>query len=219
MANHSDRNKKNFILPGKTLGVMVLILATIGVVTSANRDKDEFTTIHVNLAAAPSPNADSTESVAAFMEVYKVLMSPRCMNCHPSGDVPLQGDDSHLHTMFPKRGKTGKGLYAMKCTNCHQPENTPGVHTPPGNPKWQLPPADMKMVFQGRSAHDLAIQIMDEKRNGHKNKEALLEHARDTLVKAGWNMGEGRTQPPLSYDDFVKAWDTWINKGGYAPAR
>ena len=37
------------------------------------------------------------------------------MNCHPSGDIPLQGDDSHLHTMLPKRGKDGKGLYAMKC--------------------------------------------------------------------------------------------------------
>jgi hypothetical protein len=44
-----------------------------------------------------------------------------------------------------------------------------------------------------------------------------MEHARDTLVKAGWNMGEGRTPPPLSYDAFVTAWDTWINKGGYAP--
>ena len=93
-------------------------------------------------------NKDSVESVKAFMEVYKVLMSPRCMNCHPSGDIPLQGDDSHLHTMFPKRGKEGKGLYAMKCTNCHQPENTVGIHMPPGSPEWHLPPATMKMVFQ-----------------------------------------------------------------------
>ncbi|HTD41348.1 MAG TPA: hypothetical protein VK671_12055, partial [Mucilaginibacter sp.] len=35
---------------------------------------------------------DSVGSVKAFMSVYKVLMSPRCMNCHPAGDVPLQGD-------------------------------------------------------------------------------------------------------------------------------
>ena len=44
------------------------------------------------------PNAvivkDSVGSVKAFMQVYKVLMSPRCMNCHPNGDVPLQGDDN-----------------------------------------------------------------------------------------------------------------------------
>lgn len=161
--------------------------------------------------------ADSAASVAAFEKVYQVLMSPRCMNCHPAGDIPLQGDDSHLHTMSPIRGKDGKGVYAMKCSNCHQPTNSPGLNTPPGNPKWALPPADMKMVFEGRSPRDLALQIMDYKRNGHKNKAQLIEHARDTLVKAGWDMGEGRKPPPLSYKEFVQAWDEWINKGGVAP--
>jgi len=162
-------------------------------------------------------NSDSVESVRAFMDVYKVLMSPRCMNCHPAGDFPLQGDDSHIHKMLPRRGKDGMGVYAMKCSNCHQPENTPGLHTPPGNPKWHLPPADMKMVFQGKSSHDLALQIMDFNKNGHKNKKQLLEHAGDTLVKSAWHMGEGRTAPPLAYNDFLKAWDTWIDKGAYAP--
>ncbi|HEX8021705.1 MAG TPA: hypothetical protein VF500_17280, partial [Mucilaginibacter sp.] len=66
---------------------------------------------------------DSVVSVRAFQQVYTVLMSARCMNCHPSGDVPLQGDDNHLHTMLPKRGIDGKGVYAMKCANCHQPTN------------------------------------------------------------------------------------------------
>jgi hypothetical protein len=161
---------------------------------------------------------DSAASVAAFLKVYEVLMSPRCMNCHPAGDIPLQGDDSHLHTMSPIRGKDGKGVYAMKCSNCHQPTNSPGLNTPPGNPKWALPPSDMKMAFEGRSPRELALQIMDYKRNGHKNKAQLIEHARDTLVKAGWNMGEGRKPPPLSYNEFVTVWDEWINKGGIAPA-
>ncbi|MEO7800744.1 MAG: hypothetical protein ABIR81_02025 [Ginsengibacter sp.] len=177
----------------------------------------------VNEAAAPDNrkeiNVDSVVSVKAFMEVFKVLMSPRCMNCHPAGDRPLQGNDSRIHTMNVQRGPDGKGLYALKCSNCHQPENAVGLHAPPGNPKWQLPPADMKMVFEGKSAHELALQIMDYNQNGHKNKEQLLEHARDTLVKAGWNMGEGRPDPPLTYKAFVTAWDTWINKGGHAPRR
>ena len=121
--------------------------------------------------------------------------------------------------MYPKPGKEGHGIYAMKCTNCHQTENSPGVHTPPGNPKWALPPANMKMVFENKNARELALQIMDYNRNGHKNKEQLLEHARDTLVKWGWTPGEGRTTPPLNYEAFVKAWDTWINTGGYAPAK
>jgi hypothetical protein len=111
------------------------------------------------------------------------------------------------------RGKDGTGLYAAKCSNCHQPTNVPGEHMPPGNPKWQLPPEDMKMVFQGKTARQLALQIMNYNQNGHKNKQQLLEHARDTLVKAAWNMGEGRRHPH-SYSAFVNVWDTWI-KGGW----
>ena len=160
---------------------------------------------------------DSVESVKAFMKVYKVLMSPRCMNCHPSGEAPLQGDDSHPHTMNVQRGKDGTGLYAAKCTNCHQPTNTPGLHTPPGSAEWQLPPEDMKMVFQGRTPRQLALQLMNYNLNGHKNTEQLIAHARTTLVKAGWDMGEGRKPPPMSYTAFVAVWDTWIKNGGYAP--
>ena len=208
MLKHTERHT----LPVKTITVLGLVISVIVLMSFSFNNEST-----IRKADHKTMNNDSVESVKAFMEVYKVLMSPRCMNCHPSGDIPLQGDDSHLHTMFPRRGNDGKGVYAMKCQNCHQPQNTAGIHPPPGNPKWQLPPADMKLVFQGKSAHDLALQIMDYNKNGHKNKEQLLEHARDTLVKAGWNMGEGRPAPPLAYDDFLKAWDTWIEKGGYAP--
>jgi len=203
-------------LPVKTITVLLVMVSTIGLFASGFSDKKNKETAIIN---STDNKGDSIASVTAFMDIYKVLMSPRCMNCHPAGDIPLQGDDSHLHTMFPRRGKDGHGVYAMKCSNCHQPTNTPGLYTPPGNPKWALPPADMKMVFQGKSPRELALQIMDYKRNGHKNKQQLLEHARDTLVKAGWNMGEGRKPPPLSYSAFLSAWDTWINKGGVAPAR
>lgn len=215
MQQHSE-NKTGYFLSLKTITVIAVVLSVIVITASAYKSADNVIsdTVKYNVI-----NTDSIESAQAFLQVYTVLMSPRCMNCHPSGNKPLQGDDSHIHTMNVQRGKDGRGLYAMKCSNCHQPQNTPGLHTPPGNPKWQLPPADMKMVFQGRNAHDLALQIMDYNRNGHKNKEQLLEHARDTLVTMGWHMGEGRTPPPLSYTDFVTAWNTWINKGGYAPAK
>src|SRR5688572_4311015 len=211
MKQHSD-SKKQYFLPLKTITVLAIILSVIVFMSFSSKNETM-----IGNAKNEIINKDSVESVKAFMEVYKVLMSPRCMNCHPAGDVPLQGDDSHLHQMFPKRGIDGKGVYAMKCANCHQATNTPGLHTPPGNPNWHLPPADMKMVFEGRSPRQLALQIMDQKQNGHKNKQQLLDHAKDTLVKAGWNMGEGRKQPPLSYNAFVKVWNTWINKGAYAP--
>lgn len=206
---YSFRPIRTIVAAGIMLTVTAIMASTFG-------------TTHKRIEKSAKPNAapvnrDSVESVKAFASVYKVLMSPRCMNCHPSGDVPLQGDDSHLHTMGPKRGVEGKGLYAMKCANCHQPTNTPGVHTPPGNPNWHLPPASMKMVFQGRTPHQLAKQLIDPKQNGNKTKEQLLEHAHDGLVLSGWNPGEGRTLPPLSHAEFAKAWTTWIKKGAYAP--
>jgi mono/diheme cytochrome c family protein len=200
-------------LPVKTITVLVIVCSLVAVVSSAFETRNDFAARNTGAAI----NKDSIESVKAFMQVYKVLMSPRCMNCHPSGDVPLQGDDSHIHSMLPKRGKDGKGVYAMKCGNCHQPENLPGLHKPPGNPNWHLPPADMKMVFQGKTPRQLAKQIMDPKQNGNKSKEKLLEHAHDALVLAGWNMGEGRAAPPMSHEEFVKVWTTWIKKGAYAP--
>lgn len=160
---------------------------------------------------------DSVTSVKAFKKVYAVLMSARCMNCHPSGNIPLQGDDSHLHTMSPQRGVDGKGVYAMKCSNCHQPTNTPGLHAPPGNPNWHLPPANMKMVFQGKTPRQLAQQLVDLKRNGNKDIKKLIAHADDGLVLAAWNPGEGRTLPPMSHAAFKKAWITWLTTGAYAP--
>lgn len=209
------QNKRSYFLPVRMMIIMAIILTVVAVASSAFVPKADV----IEDENLKDVNKDSIASVAAFAEVYKVLTHPRCMNCHPKGDIPLQGNDSHPHTMSPQRGKDGHGVYAMKCQNCHQPENTPGLHTPPGNPKWGLPPSEMKMVFQGKQPRELALQIMDYNRNGHKNKQQLLEHARDTLVKAGWNMGEGRVPPPLAYNEFLKAWDTWIEKGGYAPSR
>src|SRR6266850_2446193 len=82
---------------------------------------------------------DDSGARAAFLDVYKVLMHPRCLNCHPSGDAPLQGDDSHVHIQNVKRGEEGKGKYALKCANCHQDTNLSGENMPPGNPNWHLP--------------------------------------------------------------------------------
>ena len=205
------QNKQRFSL--KTFAVIGSISIFIGLMAFGFDDPKE-----VKSASEPLVfKKDSIASVKAFKQVYTVLMSARCMNCHPSGNVPLQGDDSHLHTMLPKRGIDGKGVYAMKCANCHQPTNTPGLHTPPGNPNWHLPPANMKMIFQGRTPNQLAKQLIDPKQNGNKNMQKLIAHADDGLVLAGWNPGEGRTLPPMSHAAFKKAWITWLTTGAYAP--
>jgi mono/diheme cytochrome c family protein len=207
---------KTHSFPVRTAAMLSMIIFGMAVVTSAFKEKDPVPTDAIKFDEI---NRDSIESVTAFKSVYKVLMSPRCMNCHPAGDVPLQGDDSHLHTMAPKRGQDGKGVYAMKCSNCHQDTNTPGLHTPPGNPDWHLPPADMRMVFEGKTANELAKQLVDPNQNGHKDMKKLIEHADDGLVLAGWNPGEGRTLPPMSHAEFKKAWLTWLKKGAYAPKK
>lgn len=206
------KNIEQYEMPKKTITVLLIIISVVtfmsfGLKSSPVADKNDNEVI----------TKDSVESVKAFMQVYSVLMSPRCMNCHPSGDVPLQGDDSRLHAMLPQRGKDGKGVYAMKCANCHQPTNLDGAAKPPGHPGWHLPPANMKMIFEGRTPYQLAKQLVNPKTNGNKTLKQLMDHADDGLVKAGWNMGEGRKPPPMSHEEFKKAWITWISKGAYAP--
>lgn len=178
-----------------------------------------FRTESVKIDNSPRLIKDSVGSAKAFMSVYKVVMSARCMNCHPSGDVPLQGDDNHLHTMNVKRGADGRGVYAVRCSNCHQAENTAGLHMPPGNPKWGLPPAKMRMVFQGRTPRQLALQLLDPKQNGGRTKQQLIDHmAKDDLVGWAWHPGDGRTLPPMSRAAFVAQVRLWIAKGAYAPS-
>lgn len=201
---------------------IALIVAVLSVIISvAAFGINKRYSLQNSYTVIPKPvfKKDSVASVKAFEKVYTVLMSPRCVNCHPIGDIPLQGDDSHVHKMLPKRGEDGKGLYAMKCANCHQLENTKGPHAPPGAANWHLPPANMKMVFEGRSAHDLAKQLIDKKQNGNKNMKKLLEHADDGLVLSGWKPAEGNSLPPMSHSEFKKAWTTWLENGAYAPAK
>src|SRR5690349_20646317 len=104
---------------------------------------------------APSPPPASARSapvdgVAAFETIRAVLQSPRCVNCHPAGDVPLQGDDSHPHEPPIQRGIDGRGVAGLHCSACHGKANPPasyGSHVPPGvSSDWRLPPADHRLV-------------------------------------------------------------------------
>ena len=161
------------------------------------------------------------KSAAAFNETAKVFFSARCANCHPAGDTPTQGDAMTLHTQGVTRGKDGKGVYGMKCTTCHQNENLPGEHLPPGTSKdWHMPPADMTMPFQGITAAQLCRNFKDPKRNGgFKTAEEAMEHVfkRDPLVMWGWEPGNGRTTPPMSFEQFEAKLKEWIEHGAACP--
>src|ERR1700758_4272055 len=62
-------------------------------------------------------------SRALFAEMGKVIESPRCQNCHPSGVRPTQGDDMHPHLPMVVRGADDNGALAMRCATCHQGAN------------------------------------------------------------------------------------------------
>lgn len=168
-------------------------------------------------AKAPA-NKDAEKSKAAFKAAYPVFMHPRCMNCHPAGAAPLQGDDSHPHLQGVKRGPKGEGLYALRCANCHQPANLAGLNMPPGSSPWHMLPADKPQVFEGKSAAELARQLKDPTQNGGKDLEQVYHHiAEDKLVGWGWNPGEGRTKPPLEREEFARLIREWIDNGAEIP--
>jgi hypothetical protein len=164
---------------------------------------------------APSTTEDGKK---AFVTVAAVLRSPRCMNCHPARDAPLQTDSSRPHAMNISRASEAAGL---PCRACHENQNSerfgiPGG--PPGAPHWGLPPKETPMIFQGRSTGALCAQLKDPEQNGHRSLDALLEHVdHDPLVLWGWQPGGARTRPPFSHDDFVAAFRIWVRSDGACP--
>jgi cytochrome c5 len=170
--------------------------------------------------AMPSPDSNAAAAKAAFERAYPVFVSPRCQNCHPSGDAPLQGDDSHVHAQNVRRGPDGHGVYGMTCHTCHQDSNFPGANMPPGNPKWGLPPPRMKMVFVGKTVGELCRQLKDPKQNGGRTIAQIITHvSSDDLVGWGWIPGDGRTLPPLSRPDFAAAMQEWADNGAACPEK
>ncbi|WP_394831452.1 hypothetical protein LVJ94_33560 [Pendulispora rubella] len=163
----------------------------------------------------------SADGVVAFETVRRVLQHPRCQNCHPAGDAPLQGDDSHVHTQNVQRGPEGRGMVGAECTTCHglaNPPNAYGPHVPPGNANgWHMPPPDTKLVFVGLSPRALCEQVRDPARNGRKDRAALRAHLEDPLVVWGWAPGRGRTPVSTPRDTFLAAWETWARAGAPCP--
>jgi len=153
-----------------------------------------------------------------FLEIALVLQSPRCQNCHPAADAPLQTDAGHQHAMLVKRGPDGRGIGAMRCSNCHMTTNNPDPNGPPGAPNWHLPPAATPMVFEGRTPDELCRAIKDPRQNGGKDRQQLVHHlTTDSLVLWGWNPGVGRTLPPLSQPEFARVVHEWAEAGAPCP--
>src|SRR5208282_4014876 len=205
--------KRRFDRRARAMGIALAVLAVSGAFGASGLPAEK--------RAAPGARPAERDDVgarAAFLAAAPVFFHPRCMNCHPSGDRPLQGDDSHPHTQNVQRGALGNGKYGMKCSACHQQENTPGPHMPPGAVIWRLPPPKMPMVFEGKTPRELCEQLEDPARNGGKTLQQIIEHVTsDKLVGWGWNPGEGRAAPPLSRAEFARNIREWVGKGAACP--
>ena len=155
-------------------------------------------------------------SAALFKEAGKVIQSPRCVNCHPAGDRPLQGDDGHLHVPAVQRGEGNIGVPGLHCPACHGQANFDEAGVP-GNPQWALAP--IEMAWQGKSLSEICQQIKDPARNGGRSMADLVHHmAENELVGWGWSPGAGRTPAPGSQQAFGALIKAWVDTGAVCPA-
>jgi hypothetical protein len=154
-------------------------------------------------------------SAAYFTELGKVLSSPRCLNCHPAGDRPRQGDAGRLHQPSVFRGTDGFGLEAMRCPICHQTANfAPGRI--PGHAEWHLAPREMG--WEGKSLSQICEQIKDPTRNGKRSLHDIVEHiGTDTLVGWAWHPGFGRKPAPGTQKEAGALAEAWVETGATCP--
>jgi len=159
---------------------------------------------------------ETARSAAMFSELGKVLTSPRCVNCHPAGDRPHQGDQARLHQPPVERGVDGHGTPTMRCSTCHQAANfDPG--RVPGHPEWHLAP--IEMAWQGKTVAEICQQIKDPARNGGRAVDALIDHiGKDTLVGWAWAPGFGRTPAPGTQAQAGALVKAWAESGAACPA-
>lgn len=170
-------------------------------------------------AAFLSIKDDEERSAAIFAEMAKVMLHPRCANCHPrNGAGPTQGDDMSPHNPPVVRGD-GMGAAGMECNTCHGAANVEfasGTGSIPGATPWMLAPASMG--WAGATAAELCAQIKNRETNGGRSLEDLVKHnGGDHLVGWAWNPGDGRTPAPGSQETFGALTRAWAESGGHCP--
>ena len=166
-----------------------------------------------------------TEGLVAWQQVYSVLTSPRCINCHTATNYPQQGDDRHRHFATVIRGPEGKGVAGLNCASCHQETNADSTGVPGGH-NWHLAPLSMRwqdLNDEPLSSVAVCRAITDQSKNHHLDGPGLLKHHEDeALVRWAWQPGRRpdgtmRTLPPLTHEEFVAATRRWVEAGTPCP--
>lgn len=165
-----------------------------------------------SFAGVADPNERARQ---IFLEASRVLLHPRCRNCHPDSDSPAQGDSGRVHDPPVTRGPQDQGVPGLECTSCHQERNQ-ALARVPGAPKWHLAPRAMAWV--GRSPQAICEQMKNPARNGGKSLAQIVEHAaHDELVAWGWAPGSGRTPAPGTQERFAALIAAWVKDGAACP--
>lgn len=205
---------KNTLLP------VLFIMLLIGCMSIGFGYSDQQPAAPQNAMETDVQAEAGNASLAAFDVMMKALTHPRCLNCHPSGDRPRQGEDSHLHNFGVQRGPDDHGVAALQCSTCHQKENNDysGV---PGAPHWGLAPRSM--AWEGLTRVEIAKVFMNKEKNGGKTLEEIVTHmTEDELVLWAWEPGvdhEGvpREKPPVTKEEFIVAVKQWADNGAVIP--
>lgn len=194
----------------------IALSAAIG--TAVAQSEPELAAALKSPADFSSMGNEVERSVALFNEMGKVLKHPRCVNCHPRGDSPLQGMAMETHEPPVVRGDGNFGAAGMRCMTCHGPDNVAydtQEGSIPGHPRWHLAPPEQ--AWEGKSLAYICEQLKDEERS-HKTLAELQEHnANDTLVGWGWDPGEGRQPVPGTQKIFGDLTQAWIDSGAHCP--
>ncbi|MCO4768998.1 MAG: hypothetical protein KDA24_03145 [Deltaproteobacteria bacterium] len=162
---------------------------------------------------SPPPKGSRDSGLKAFADIYAVSTHPRCMNCHPDGDAPLQTDDSIPHVLGITRFSPMGGTH---CRQCHSafPAGDGLAPMPPADPNWSMPPR--AMAFENRTPAQLCAQLKDPTVNGGRGLNDLTRHAEeDHLLQTSWH--SGRAAPPITHEELVQRFATWADAGGPCP--
>ncbi len=160
---------------------------------------------------------NDSESLNAFNTMMDVLTHQRCVNCHPSDNVPKQGEDRHPHRFEITRFNM---IGATNCNTCHQASNNSfsGV---PGAPDWALAPHTMR--WEGLSRIEIAKSMMSPETNGNRTPDDIMHHLTEhELVLWAWEPGvdlngNPRESPPVPRDEYIAAVKKWIDLGAQIP--
>src|ERR1700751_1856790 len=114
---------ETFTMPSLTLiaRTMMTVVAFVSLPTFTAADQGSARRAFKDPSEFISISNQHERSRAIFGEIGKLLTNPRCMNCHPAGDHPLQGNDQHEHMPPVWRGETGH--MATNCAGCTTERN------------------------------------------------------------------------------------------------